>query len=315
MSAGIALIGGRGYVGETLLQLLRTHPGMELAWVSSRSLAGRSINSVYPELPWDMAFESITPKMVTEREADLVVLALPNDLASQYVDRLSPAQKVIDLSADYRFNENWVYGLPERNRQRIRGAIRVSNPGCYATAMQLALAPLLNAICQPPVAFGVSGYSGAGRSPSGRNDPDRIRNNLQPYSLNGHLHESEVSHHLGQQTYFLPHVAEFFRGISITLSVNLDRETSREELLDVFRVYYADEPLIEILDEIPEIRNVTQEPTALIGGFAVDKRDARHVCLVACIDNLLKGAASQALQNMNLMLSFDEFAGIATGAE
>lgn len=315
MNADIALIGGRGYVGETLLQLLQTHPGMDLAWVSSRSLAGRSVNSVYPELPWDMIIEAVTPGTVSERRADVVVLALPNDLASQYVDQLSPAQKVIDLSADYRFDDSWVYGLPERNRQKIRGAIRVSNPGCYATAMQLALAPLLNDICSPPAAFGVSGYSGAGRSPSARNDPDRIRDNLQPYSLSGHLHESEVSHHLRQQTNFLPHVAPFFRGISISLSVNLDRETSREELLDVFRAYYAGEALIEILDEVPEIRNVAHAPTALIGGFTVDKRDARHVCLVACIDNLLKGAASQALQNLNLMLGFDEFSGIAIETE
>ncbi len=315
MNAGIALIGGRGYVGETLLQLLQTHPGMELAWVASRSLAGRSINSVYPDLRSDMTFESVTPQMASEKQADVVVLALPNDMASQYVNRLNPTQKIIDLSADYRFDGNWAYGLPERNRQKIRDAIRVSNPGCYATAMQLALAPLLNDICRPPVVFGVSGYSGAGRSPSARNDPDRIRNNLQPYSLNGHVHESEVSHHLRQQTYFLPHVAEFFRGISITLSVDLVRETSAKELLDIFRAHYADEALIEILDEIPEIGNVTQATTALIGGFSVDKRDARHVCLVACIDNLLKGAASQALQNMNLMLGFDELAGIATGTE
>jgi len=128
MNAGIALIGGRGYVGEALLQLLETHPRMEPAWVSSRSLVGQSVHSVYPELPWDMEFESVTPEMVTEREADVVVLALPNEMAGQYVDRLNPAQKVIDLSADYRFDENWVYGLPERKRERIRGAIRVSNP-------------------------------------------------------------------------------------------------------------------------------------------------------------------------------------------
>ncbi|MGI9205826.1 MAG: N-acetyl-gamma-glutamyl-phosphate reductase [Woeseiaceae bacterium] len=315
MNASIALIGGRGYVGEALLQLILRHPRMELAWVSSRSLADRRICSVYPELPSDMAFELVTPEMLSERAADVVVLAMPNQMASDYVRQLDPTQKVIDLSADYRFDDTWVYGLPERNREQLRGAMRVSNPGCYATAIQLAVAPLLRDICGPPVAFGVSGYSGAGRTPSARNDPDRIRNNFLPYSLTGHVHESEVSHHLQQQTYFLPHVAEFFRGISVTLSVTLARETSTEELLQIYERHYSDDRLIEIAKEIPEISNVAQQPTALIGGFGVDARDGRHVCLVACIDNLLKGAASQAMQNMNLMLDFDEFAGVMSATE
>lgn len=310
MKADVAVIGGRGYVGEALLRLLCDHPALELAWASSRALAGSAINSIYPDLPWDQAFESVTPEMLTGREADVIVLAMPNQVAGSYVDRMRPDQKVIDLSADYRFDNNWVYGLPELNREQLRGATRVSNPGCYATAMQLALAPLLNEFSGPPVAFGVSGYSGAGRTPSARNEPARLKNNLQPYSLTGHLHELEVSHRLNQQTCFLPHVAEFFRGISVTISALLTRETNAEELLQIFRAYYVDEVLIRVSDEIPEISSVTETPNALIGGFTVDERDGRHICLVACIDNLLKGAASQAMQNINLMLNFDEFSGI-----
>lgn len=310
MTASVALIGGRGFVGEAFLRLIRDHPELELAWASSRSLAGRAIDAVYPDLPWSFEFESITPEMLAGREADVIVLALPNQMAGSYVDRLGAEQRVVDLSADYRFDEEWVYGLPEINRKHLRGAIRVSNPGCYATAMQLALTPLVNEFSSPPVAFGVSGYSGAGRTRSARTEPDRLRNNLQPYSLTGHLHEHEVSHRLGQKIGFLPHVAEFFRGISITVSGCLKQETSASKLLETFQTYYAEEALVRISADIPEVRDVTESPAAIIGGFAVDKRDGRRICLVACVDNLMKGAASQAMQNINLMLNLDEVSGL-----
>jgi len=310
MSFSIGLVGGRGYVGEALLQLLQQHPSLTLAWISSRSLTGRTVQSVYPAIPLDLIFESIGPTDLAKSETDIVVLAMPNGIASDYVRAMKRGQKVIDISADYRFDDSWSYGLPEHNREEVRHSDRVSNPGCYATTVQLALAPLLAILDGVPSAFGVSGYSGAGRTPSPRNDPERLTGNLLPYSLSGHLHELEISHQLGQAVRFMPHVAEFFRGISVTISASLNQSVSEKRLREIFEEFYADEFLIDVTTDIPEIQNVAGTPRAGIGGFTVDQRDDRRVSVVACLDNLLKGAASQALQNINLMLGLDEFSGL-----
>lgn len=311
MKKTIALMGGRGYTGEELLRLLATHPALELAWASSRTLAGQSIASIFPDLPYAQEFEPVTPETIADRDADLIVLAMPNNIASAYVSAMNPAQRVIDLSADYRFDENWAYGLPELNREKIANAIRVSNPGCYATAMQLALAPLAGTFAAPPVAFGVSGYSGAGRKNKPVTDAENAERPLQPYSLAGHVHESEVSHRLKQEVRFLPHVANFFRGISMTISAQLTEKTTAEALLETYRAFYADEALLRVSAAMPEIRDVAGTPHAMLGGFAIDSRDPRRVCLVACIDNLQKGAASQAIQNVNLMLGLEESSGLS----
>jgi len=310
MSFSIGLIGGRGYVGEALLQLLLQHPSLDLAWISSRSLSGRTVQSVYPALPLELEFESIGPSDLTKYETDIVVLAMPNGIAGDYVETMKPRQKVIDISADYRFDESWSYGLPEHNRETIRHSDRVSNPGCYATTAQLALAPLLEFLDGVPSAFGVSGYSGAGRTPSARNDPERLTDNILPYSLSGHLHELEISHQLGRAVRFMPHVAEFFRGISVTISATLNQSVSEKHLYEMYEEFYTDELLIDVTTGIPEIRDVAGTPRAAIGGFTVDQRDDRRISVVACLDNLLKGAASQALQNINLMLALDEFSGL-----
>jgi len=306
----IGLVGGRGYVGEALLELLLRHPELEIAWVASRSLQGRTVHSVYPAMPIELAFESLAPADVASREADVVVLALPNGLAADYVRAVDSRQKIIDISADYRFDDTWSYGLPEHYRQSIGDAIRVSNPGCYATAVQLAIAPILPMLQGVPAAFGLSGFSGAGRTPSPRNDPDRLTGNILPYSLAGHVHEREISHHLQHGVRFMPHVAGFFRGISVTISATLSEAADEKSLLDRYEGFYARERLVEVTKAIPEIRNVANTPYAQVGGLTVDPRDPRRISVVACIDNLLKGAASQAMQNMNLMLGMDECLGV-----
>lgn len=308
--ANIGLIGGRGYVGETLLGLLAGHPELEAGWVASRSLAGQAVDSVYPDLNTGLEFEAIEPSQLLDKAVDVIVLALPNGAAADYVDALPADQLVLDLSADYRFDPHWCYGLPERNRAAILSARRIANPGCYATGAQLALAPLLSSLAAPANVFGVSGYSGAGRTPSPRNDPDRLRDNLLPYSLSGHLHEREISHQLGQPVRFMPHVAAFFRGISLTISATLEAPIEQTELHRRFDAFYADEALVEVTSNMPEVKRVTNTPRVVIGGFTVDERDSEQISLVACLDNLLKGAASQAVQNINLILGLDELAGL-----
>jgi N-acetyl-gamma-glutamyl-phosphate reductase common form len=310
MAGKIGLIGGRGYVGETMLKLLMEHPELEPAWISSSSMSGQSVQSVYPDLALNLDFETVGPEDIGNKAADVVVLAMPNGVAPEYVAAARSEQKLIDISADFRFDDSWVYGLPEHNREQISGANRVSNPGCYATAVQLALAPLCDRLDGAASAFGISGFSGAGRTPSPRNDPGRLSNNIVPYSLSGHVHEHEVSRHLGHQVRFLPHVAGFFRGISLTVAATLTDATNPQELYELYRDFYANDELVDVTTIIPEIENIAATPRTLIGGFTVDERDGRQISFVSCLDNLLKGAASQAIQNINLMLGIDEYSGL-----
>ena len=310
----INLIGGRGYTGTELLGLLSRHPLMVLGIASSRSEAGLSLNSACEAWPDDdRVFTRLEPSAVTQFPADAWVLALPNNFAGEWVDAISlefPDSVILDLSADYRFDPLWTYGLPERFREQISIAKRISNPGCYATGSQLGLLPLKDQLVAAPSIFGVSGFSGAGKTPSRKNDPEVLRDNLVPYALSGHVHEAEISYQLGTNVRFMPHVASFFRGISLTVSFKLDHETSSSELESIFRQYYEGEPRIRVSGGIPEVRQVQGTADVLIGGFATDERDKSQACLVVVLDNLLKGAASQAMQNLNLALGLTENAGI-----
>ena len=313
----VALIGGRGYTGSAFLPLLAAHPRLELALASSSSQVGQSLREIDPNWPDpDAALVGLDPDGVAEVDAHVWVLALPNGASAPWVEAIGAAHPdavIVDLGADYRFDPGWVYGLSEWNRAALAGARRISNPGCYATGAQFALLPIRDYLTRPPIVFGVSGYSGAGKTPSPRNDPKRLSENLIPYSLTGHLHEREISTHLGRPVRFHPHVAPFFRGISLTISVNLSAELDVNELLELFRSAYRDARLVEINAEIPEIREIAGRPGLKIGGFAIDPRQPYRLTFVAVLDNLLKGAASQALQNINLALGLDEMAGIRVG--
>jgi len=312
----INLVGGRGYTGSELLGLIAAHPEMDLGMASSRSHAGQKISSTCDGWPDDgNCFTQLEPDGVSAYPAEAWVLALPNGLAGVWVaaiQREYPDSVILDLSADYRFDADWTYGLPERYREQIRAAHLIANPGCYATGTQLGLLPLAGSLVAAPAVFGVSGFSGAGKTPSPKNDPEVLRDNMIPYTLSGHLHEKEVSHQLNTDVRFMPHVAAFFRGISLTIAFELDHATSTAELESLFRAEYENETRIHISSEIPQVRAVQGTPDVHIGGFTVDARDPTRGSLVVVLDNLLKGAASQALQNLNLALGLDENAGIDT---
>lgn len=310
----VALIGGRGYTGSAFLPLLARHPQLTLALASSSSQAGQPLREIDPAWPdADTRLVALAPQDVTNVDAGIWLLALPNGASAPWVEAIAAAHPeaiIVDMGADYRFDPGWVYGLSEWNRAALAGARRIANPGCYATGVQFALLPLREYLTRPPIVFGVSGYSGAGKTPSPRNDPGRLADNLIPYSLTGHLHEREVSTHLGRPVRFHPHVASFFRGISLTLSVNLSMELEVGRLLELFQAAYRDAPLVEISREIPEIREIAGRAGLKIGGFAIDPRQPYRLTFVAVLDNLLKGAASQAMQNINLALGLDELAGL-----
>lgn len=303
--ARIGLVGARGHVGQELIGILRRHPRLEVAFVSSRTQPGVAVPGL------DLRFEDLDADAVAAKGADAVVLALPNDLSRPVVQAIDAAKTdavIVDVSADHRFDDAWVYGLPELFRAKIVGARRIANPGCYATAAALVVGPIAALLAQPAHAFGVSGYSGAGTTPSPRNDVEALRDNLMPYSLVGHLHEREVTRHVGPVR-LVPHVAQFFRGISMTVALDLREPLSQRALRELFEQAYANQPMVKITAEIPHVRDAANRPWATIGGFAVDEAQRRAV-VVSTLDNLLKGAASQAVQNLNLALGFPELEGI-----
>jgi N-acetyl-gamma-glutamyl-phosphate reductase len=308
----IGIVGARGHVGAELIRLLAGHPELELAFVGSRELDGRRVSEVVPEYRGEARYEALDVDAVARKGAAAIVLALPNGMAEAYAKAIAaaaPDTVIVDVSADYRFDDDWFYGLPELNRAQGRGQRRISNPGCYATAMQLAIAPMVEVLARPAQCFGVSGYSGAGTTPSDKNDVDKLRDNLMPYSLVGHLHEREVTRHLGHPVEFMPHVAPHFRGITMTVNLHLKMKMWAGEVRERYHARYDGEPLIRIGDDPPWVSRIAGHHGVEIGGFALST-DNRRLVVVATLDNLLKGAATQALQNVNLALGLPELAGI-----
>ena len=293
MKRTLGLVGSRGYVGRELVTLVDRHGGLDLR-LSISQRDGRSEAEVAAE------------------RLDAYVLALPNGASEPYVRAITSARPdaiIVDLSGDHRFDARWVYGQPERKREAIKGALRIANPGCYATAMQLALAPLVPLLEGPANVFGVSGYSGAGTTPSPKNDPEALRDNLMPYALIGHAHEREVAAQLGCRLFFMPHVAPFFQGLTVTVSVALAWQCNLADIEGRYQKAYASEPMIRLQEEIPLVRDIQGRHDVVIGGLTVSE-DGRHAVVVATIDNLLGGAATQALRNINLALGFPENQGV-----
>lgn len=309
MTARIGLVGARGHTGRELLRLIAGRPDMELAFASSREFAGKPVAEMAPEVGGSVMFEALAPADIAGRDVDAVILALPNGAAAGFVaalDAAEPGPVIVDLSADYRFDDQWVYGMPEvYGRDALRGARRISNPGCYATAGQMAIAPVRDRVTGAAHVFGVSGYSGAGTTPSRKNDLDALRDNLMPYALAGHIHEREMSRHLGVEVRFTPHVAAFFRGIVATVHLDFREAISADVLRSTFDRYYSGEALVELMDGIPEVADGANRAGVVLGGFQLAD-DGRRAVIVSALDNLLKGAAVQAMQNLCLALELPE---------
>ena len=313
----IGIVGARGHTGAELIKLITSHPHLELTFVSSRELAGQKLADHNADYRGELRYENLSHEDVAAKRADVVVLALPNGKAEAVVKAIDEARSqstsddpiIVDLSADYRFDSAWYYGLPELTRDAYRGQHRISNPGCYATAMQLAIAPLKDLLAGPPACFGVSGYSGAGTTPSDKNDPAKLHDNLMPYSLVNHMHEREVTRHLGVPVEFMPHVAPHFRGITMTVNLWLTQPMTLETIKARYVDRYRSEPLIEVIDDAPWVSRIADRHGVQIGGFTLAP-GGKRVVVVATLDNLLKGAATQAMQNLNLALGYPELESI-----
>ncbi|KAJ9143648.1 Bifunctional acetylglutamate kinase/N-acetyl-gamma-glutamyl-phosphate reductase [Coniochaeta hoffmannii] len=316
--ARVALIGARGYTGQALISLLNSHPNMELKHVSSRELCGQKLEGYEKE---EITYENLSPEDVRDMEKrgdiDCWVMALPNGVCKPFVQAVWEGRRgsnhksvIVDLSADYRFDSDWTYGLPELvARSDIASATQIANPGCYATAAQLGIAPLVEHLGGQPTVFGVSGYSGAGTKPSPKNDVELLTNNIIPYSLTDHIHEREISTRLQADVAFIPHVAVWFQGIHHTISIPLNKTMTSRDIRQIYQDRYAGEKLVKVVGEPPSVKAISGKHGVEIGGFAVHS-SGRRVVVCATIDNLLKGAATQCLQNMNLALGFAEYEGI-----
>eukprot|EP01132_Coremiostelium_polycephalum_P003998 gene3998-5000_t len=311
----VGLIGARGFTGGHLVRLITNHPTMELAIASSSTNYGKNITTEFPQIKSDLIFSNVKPESIAQFTKDHGIdgwfMALPDAISKPYIAGLDESllkPVIVDLSADHRFNDLWTYGNPETNREVIKQSRLIANPGCYATGMYLTLKPFAKDLATTPSCFGISGYSGAGSKPSEKNDPNRLRDNILPYKLVQHTHESEVGHQLGTPIYFMPHVGQFFQGITLTISMQLKQPLTVDQVYERYQKFYQNEPLIKIEKSIiPEVRDNANKHTVTIGGFAVN---GNHLVVVTTLDNLLKGAATQALQNMNLCLGIDELTGI-----
>jgi N-acetyl-gamma-glutamyl-phosphate reductase len=296
LTAGIA--GASGYAGRELARLLAGHPAFTVGQRQARSEG------------YD------APDVEALAACDMVFLCLPHGESAAVGSALAHVgTPVVDLGSDYRLADGWVYGLTELARDAIAGATRVANPGCYATAAILALAPLVRAglLDGAPAIDGKSGVSGAGRTPSEKTHLPSVHGGVQPYSPTGHRHVAEIEQALSgiagapRLVTFTPHLAPHSRGLEITAYARLTEPLSQDDAEALYRDAYAGEPFVR-LTQAPH-PGLLHGSNAVDLGVWVDERTTT-VIAAAALDNLVKGAAGQALQNANLMLGLDEGLGL-----
>jgi len=320
-----AIIGGSGFTGAELTELLLRHPSLRLTQVSSDAHRGTPVAAVLPRLRTDLVF----CRHDEVEGVESAFLCLPAGAAAQVAVRLlSQGTRVVDLSPDFRLTadeyERWygphpfpemlpgVYGLTELHREMIAHARLVANPGCYPTAALLALDPLRGFGLQEVLIDAKSGASGAGKTPSEKTHFCTVDEDLLAYGVGGHRHYPEIAAGIGADSggpslLFQPHMVPVQRGILETIYVRLAETPSSGELRGIYRRVYADEPFVGICDGPPRLRDVTHTNRCRI--FATVDERSGVVLLVVAIDNLLKGAAGQALQNMSIMLGLPEREG------
>ena len=311
----VGIIGGGGYTAGELLRLLVHHPEVEVIVVESGSQAGKYVAEIHDDLVGETNLKFTGAAGAKLSELDAVFLCMGHGVSRGWVDAHRPPKGtlVVDLSTDYRMDESWVYGLPELNRERIRGAKRVANPGCFATAIQLAILPL----AQAGLAEGelhvnaLTGSTGAGQSPSPTTHFSWRNGNVSVYKPFAHQHLTEIGRSAAQVgrvategINFLPVRGAFARGIFCT--TYLDCDLSEAEAQTLFRDFYAEATFTHVTDQPLHLKQVVNTNKGLVH---VEKH-GRKLLVTTAIDNLLKGASGQAVQNMNLALDLPERMGL-----
>jgi len=334
----VSIVGASGYSGAELFSILLRHSGVTVKKLFANSSAGKAVHEVYPRFAHRVHATYEPYSLEAACSSDLVFIALPSGEAMQIVpELLHHGKRVIDLGGDFRLRDaktyeryykhhhtspallaESVYGLPEWYRERIRNARLVANPGCYPTSATLPLIPLLKAGLIQPHGISInalSGVSGAGRSASVDLLFAEVNESVKAYKVGIHQHIPEIQQTLEESTArsvslsFVPHLLPITRGIYTTIYAQLSRPATEEEVLDAYRAYYAHEPFIRFSSTaIPEIKNVAYTNYIDIG-FRLFPEN-QQLILLSALDNLVKGAAGQAVQNMNLMFGFDETEGL-----
>ena len=332
----VGVVGGTGYTGVELLRLLSRHPHVELAAITSRGEAGMPVADMFPSLRRRVGLKFVTPQDAQLERCDVVFFATPNGIAMQQAAELVAAGvRVIDLAADFRIRdvaewEKWygmkhaapelvaeaVYGLPEVNRAQIRGARVLANPGCYPTAVQLGFLPLVEAGLIDPdhlIADAKSGVSGAGRKAEVHTLLPEAADSFKAYGVPGHRHLPEIRQGLALAAgkavglTFVPHLTPMIRGIHATLYGRLNKDVDLQAL---YEKRYEGEAFVDVMPagSHPETRSVRASNMCRIAVHRPQGGDT--VVVLSVIDNLVKGAAGQAVQNLNIMFGFDEEAGL-----
>jgi len=335
----IAIVGGTGYTGVELLRLLANHPNAELVAITSRSEEGVKVADMFPNLRgfFDIAFS--VPDVEQLKKCDLVFFATPHGVAmSMTPELIASGVRVIDLAADFRIEdmevwESWygmkhtcpeimtevVYGLPEVYREQIKVAKVVANPGCYPTAVQLGYQPLLKAgliDVSDLIADGKSGVSGAGRGAKVGSLAAETSEGFKAYGVNGHRHQPEMKQGLESMAgepvglTFVPHLIPMIRGIETTLYANLTMQINASELQNLFEDFYKDEPFVDVMPmgSMPDTRMV--KGSNMLRMAVYQPAGTKKIVVTSVIDNLVKGAAGQAIQNMNIMFELPETTGV-----
>ena len=320
MNIKAGIIGASGYTGYELIKILSGHKNVELAFLNSRTHGGKTVKSLYQDF-FDGELKFTNIGIGDMDNADVVFKALPSGESIKIVPKLK--KKVIDLSADYRFNDlelyqkiynkkhdkrlNAAYGLPELFRGKIRDANLIANPGCYATSCILAALPMQE-FAEYIVFDCKSGYSGAGVRKTYVNQPENFTDNVIPYNISKHMHKYEINQFINTKISFTPHVLPTFRGLMCTMHALLKEGSNADELKKIYKNFYQNEPFVKVTDKIPELHDVQNTNCCCIGGFEIDENN--QLVVVSVIDNLLKGASGQAVQNMNIMFGMDEREGL-----
>lgn len=332
----VSIVGASGYTGGELLRILANHPDAEVIGTYGKTSAGKNISELHPHLQGLVEFTVEDPDYPEiGEESDLVFAATPHGTAMEFVpELLDNGAKVIDISADYRLDDvevfeeyytehaspeiDSVYGLPEIYRKQIKKADLVANPGCFPTSAILGLAPLLkeNLIDLDHIIIdSKSGTSGAGAKPSEKLHHPTCTENLRAYNVISHRHSPEIKQEAEKlagsdaKTYFTPHLIPMIRGILTTSHVFLKENSySEKDLTEVFKDFYQGEPFVRVLDSPPQTNSVRGSNFCDIGVKKSEK--SKRVATMSAIDNLVKGASGQAIQNMNLIFGLKEEKGL-----
>ncbi len=320
----VGILGASGYTGQELLKLLKKHGGVEVVMLNSRTYEGQKVSELYPDFEDDEIYTNYTFEQINALKPDLIFSALPHRVSMDAIEQLDDSIKIIDLSADYRFKDtkkyeaiydrehvdtahSAVYGLPELHQAEIKQARLVANPGCYATACILAAYPIQEQASHI-ILDCKSGWSGAGKDSAYAKDPTIIKDNLVAYNITRHRHKYEIEQFIKTPLSFTPHVIDTFQGMMCTAHILLNKGITPEETLELYEDFYKDSPFVRVSNDIPQIRHTQNTNFCHIGGFEID--ESNQLVVISTIDNLIKGASGQAVENMNLMLGFEPATGL-----